>query len=138
MLDVKALLTKLLGRVGNEYFTLTGYAGVDESVGDGWYDKSTDTVRLYMYGRDSANIPNGTVFTVPAGYRPSDNIGAPMTFQTASAAGTHFLTVHADGTVTQNASSSLRSFSAYCEYKLGGVVRQLLSALTSGRGWAMC
>ena len=120
MLNVKKLLTKLLGRMGNEYFTLAGYSGFDNAVGYGFYDKAANTVRLYMYGSDSANIPAGTVFTVPAGYRPSENIGAPMTFTTASAAGTHFLTVHADGTVTHNASSTLRSFQSFAEYKLGG------------------
>ena len=65
MLNVKKLLTKILDRTGCEYFTLTGYAGFDSVLGYGFYDKSTDTVRLYMYGADSANISTSTVlFTV--------------------------------------------------------------------------
>ena len=105
--------------LGVEYFTLTGYSGFDSVIGYGFYDKSTDTVRLYMYGADSANISTSTVlFTVPSAYRPPQNIGAPMMFATTAGSGAHYATVSTNGEVKQTASSSLRQFLAFCEYQL--------------------
>lgn len=105
--------------LGVEYFTLTGYSGFDNSLGYGFYDKSTDTVRLYMYGMDSVNIGTSVVlFTIPSKYKPPQNIGAPMVYSTASASGVYYALIYTDGTVSQSASSSLRSFVAFGEYKL--------------------
>ena len=139
LLNVKKTLTKLLNRVSTEYFTLTGYVGLDNAIGYGFYDKATDTVRLYMFGSDSANISTSTVlFTVPSAYRPPQNIGAPMMFSTTAGSGAHYATVGTNGEVKQAASSTLRQFMAFCEYQLGGVIRRLLATLISGRRWAVC
>ena len=122
MLNVKKMLTKLLGRVGSEYFTLGSYSGFDNASGYGIYDKSSNTVRLYMFGIDSANIPtSATLFTVPDGYRPTGNTPAIAVMSTDTTYGiVYYATVGTDGTVTQSLTSYLRRFSAVCEYQLGG------------------
>lgn len=133
MLNVKKTLTKLMGRTGCEYFTLTGYAGFDEAFGYGFCDKSTNTVRLYLYGKDSANLTSSIVlFTVPSAYRPPQNIAAPMVFATDSTNGiTNYATVYANGEVKQAISNYMRSFVAFCEYQLGGVIRTLKNAISN-------
>ena len=122
MLDIKKLLTKLLGRVGSEYFTLTPYAGFDSYVGYGFYDKSANTIRLYMFGMDSANIPlSAALFTVPEGYRPTRNTAGIAVLSTDSVNGVSYhITVGTDGTIKQNFTNYLRRVLAVCEYQLGG------------------
>lgn len=142
MLNVKKTLTKLFSRIGVEEFNLTGYAGFDNAFGVGKYDKATDTVRLYMFGADSANISSSTtLFTVPEGYRPSGNVPAIAVMATDSSNGiVYYLTVGADGTVKQNLTSYLRRVVAVCEYKLGGVIRTLKNAISNlyREGVAVC
>ena len=120
MLNVKKTLTKLLGRVGSEYFTLGSYSGFDNASGYGIYDKSSNTVRLYMFGIDSGNIPlNTTLFTVPESYRPTGNIPAIAVMATDSTNGiVYYATVGTDGTVKQNLTGYLRRIIAICEYQI--------------------
>lgn len=105
---------------GSEYFTLGSYSGFDNASGYGIYDKSCNTVRLYMFGIDSANIPtNATLFSVPEEYRPKGNIPAIAVLSTDSTNGiVYYVTVGTDGTVKQNLTSYLRRVIAICEYQI--------------------
>ena len=143
MLNVKKTLTKLLGRVGVEEFNLSAYSGFDNAFGVGKYDKATNTVRLYVFGVDTANISSSTaLFTVPSAYRPSTNTAMPIAYATSSASGVYYATLNAsNGTITQGATNSLRQVIGFCEYTLGGVIRQLLSTLATAfvrKGVAVC
>lgn len=108
------------GETGSVHFTLGAYSGFDNASGYGIYDKASNTVRLYMFGIDSANIPiSATLFTVPVGYRPTGNIPALAVMSTDSTYGiVYYATVGTDGTVTQSLTSYLRRFLAVCEYQL--------------------
>ena len=142
MLNTKKLLTKLLGRVGVEEFNLSAYSGFDNAFGVGKYDKATDTVRIYIFGVDTANISSSTtLFTVPSDYRPSGNVAIPITYATSSAAGVYYATINAtNGNITQGATNSLRQIMGFCEYKLGGVIRTLKNAISNlyREGVAVC
>ena len=142
MLNVKKTLTKLLGRIGVEEFNLSAYSGFDNAFGVGKYDKATDTVRIYCFGVDTANLPQNTaLFTIPSKYKPSGNVGVPMVFGSTGGAGLSYATVKSDGTIVQSAGSTLRSVITVGEYKLGGVIRQLLSTLATAffrKGVAVC
>ena len=121
MLNVKSLLTKLLDRVGVVEFNLTPYAGFDNAYGYGRYDKATNSVRLYFFGVDSANLPQNTaLFTVPNEYAPSQAYGVPIIYTATSGAGVYYASVLTNGTIVQNAGSTLRGIYGFVEYKLGG------------------
>lgn len=122
MLNVKKTLTKLFSRIGVEEFNLSVYSGFDNAFGVGRYDKATDTVRIYIFGLDTANISSSAaLFTVPAEYRPSANVAMPIAYTTSSVAGVYYAIINAsNGNITQGATNSLRQIMGFCEYKLGG------------------
>lgn len=113
-------IQELMPPSGSEYFTLDAYSGFDNASAYGIYDKSCNTVRLYMFGIDSANIPmSTTLFTVPEGYRPTGNIPAIAVMATDSTNGiVYYVIVGTDGTVKQNLTAYLRRVIAICEYQL--------------------
>lgn len=122
MKNITTLLHTIRRRLAIEEFNLTGYAGFDNMVAVGRYDKATDTVRIYCWGLDSANLPTGSaLFTVPEQYRPSANVALIMMFTATGGAGTHYAILQAaSGAITQNAGNTLRSVLIVGEYKLGG------------------
>lgn len=142
MLNIKKTLTKLFSRIGVEEFNLTVYAGFDNSFGVGKYDKATDTVRLFCWGTDTANLPTGTaLFTVPEEYRPSGNVALLMVFGASGGSGTYYSILNSsNGAITQSAGSTLRSVVIWGEYKLGGVIRTLKNAISNlyREGVAVC
>lgn len=107
-------------KVGVVEFNLTGYAGFDNAFGVGKYDIATDTVRLYCYGTDSANLPTNTaLFTVPAEYKPPGNVALLMPFSGTGGAGMHYAVLQsATGEITQNGGNTLRTVLIFGEYKV--------------------
>lgn len=144
MLDLKALLAKILRRFAIEEFMLTAYAGFDSAYGYGRYDKATDSVRLYFYGVDSANLPRNTaLFTVPDKYKPSQAYGVPIVYTATGGVGFYYASLLTNGTIVQNAGSTLRGIFGLVEYQLGGVIESInrfFTTLSSPKdwGWAMC
>lgn len=142
MLNVKKLLTKIISKFSIEEFMLTAYNGFDMAYGYGRYDKSTDSVRIYFVGIDSSNLPqNSALFTVPSKYRPAEAYGVPIIYTASTGAGLYYASLLTDGTIVQSAGSTLRGVLGLAEYKLGGVIRQLLSTfatLFNREGVAVC
>lgn len=121
MLNIKKTITKIIGRFGVEEFSLSAYAGFDSAYGYGRYDKATNTVRLYFFGVDTANLPQNTaLFTVPDKYKPSQAYGIPIVYTATSGAGVYYASLLTDGTIKQNAGSTLRGILGLVEYTLGG------------------
>lgn len=133
MLNIKKTLTKLLGRMGMEEFNLTvSYSSFDMAYGYGRYDRAANSVRLYFVAYDSANLPQNTaLFTVPEKYRPSQTYAVPIVYGASSSVGTYYASLSTDGTIKQNAGSTLRSIFGFVEYKLGGVIRTLKKAISN-------
>ena len=73
-------------------------------------DPNSRTVRAYGYFRRSTNIDtNTTIFTVPAGYRPSGNYALPSFLYTNGTGVAYQCTLYAsDGTVMQKLGASVR------------------------------
>lgn len=121
MLNVKKTITKILGRFAIEEFMLTAYSGFDSAYGYGRYDKATGTVRLYFYGIDSTNLPQNTaLFTIPDKYKPSQAYGVPIVYTATSGAGVYYASLLTNGTIVQNAGSTLRGIFGLVEYQWGG------------------
>ena len=121
MKKITTLLNAIRGRLDIEEFSLTAYSGFDSAYGYGRYDKATDSVRLYFYGVDSANLPQNTaLFTVPQEYKPAQAYGVPIVYTATTGAGLYYASLQTDGTIRQNAGSTLRGIGGFVEYKLGG------------------
>lgn len=136
MLDLKALLAKII-----DYFTLktttaTKYGNVWQSGSINIYKRS-GIVTVKINGVTISSISARTqIATVPAGFIPPTEIGAPID-------GTNiFWFVDSTGALKINATSA-RTMWAAMTYLVGGVIesiKRFFTSLSSPKdwGWAMC
>lgn len=119
MLDVKALLTKVLSRFGNDYTYITASSGITGGLRL-FKDKSTGTIRAYGYFRKSSNITQSDViFQLPTGWRPSGGWEIPMFFWTSGGiAAAYYGILATDGTIKQSLGSTIREGYMTFEYTL--------------------
>lgn len=105
--------------------TFTGTRGAGLTSGDchGVYDKWTNTVRINFYGLKTSNgATNETLFTIPAGYRPSDNPGGGAVIGVMSGGTVQtscgWAYINSSGQIRQGATNYLRSICGTIEYSL--------------------
>ncbi len=119
-MSIKALLTRILDRIGSESFVLT--LGTENGYGYGIYDKSTKTVRIYFWAGATNNTitASTTMFTIPVGYRPSSQkAGVCWLFTTQNTRGfTYLFNINTDGTLKQGFSNYVDRIIGIAEYTL--------------------
>lgn len=96
-----------------------GASGVT-SLGVGYYDPNSHTVRIYLYARSNSNINTSTVLaTIPSQYRPADNFALFGMFSTGSVRGVaNYGTARTNGNVTQVFSNEVREALLVGEYDI--------------------
>lgn len=117
MLDVKALLTKILSRFGSD----NTYVSASGTITGGLRlikDKSTGTVRAYGYFRKTSNITTTeTIFQVPSGWRPTTTWEIPMyLYVDGGTSASYFGSINSNGVVNQNLGSVIRGGFTAFEY----------------------
>ena len=122
MLNVKALLTKFLGRVGCDIASGTAGSALTRGFCTCVKDHSTNTVRLHFYFGANQNLATSTyLFTIPSGYRPTEEVSGVMMYTDASnVSGSYSCKLTTSGVITQNAGSTIRQGFGFFEYPLGG------------------
>lgn len=119
MLDVKALLAKMLSSFGNEYTYIAASNGITGGLRL-FKDKSTGTVRGYGYFRRGTNISlSETIFQLPTGWIPSGSWEIPMFFYTSGGiAAAYYGVLSSNGTIKQSLGSTIREGYTTFEYTL--------------------
>lgn len=138
MLNVKKMLTKIANSLGCEYADATPSSSIYRGHCKCIKDNASNTVRVHFYFNSNSNVSTSTtLFTIPTGYRPTEETNGSMFYSDANnVGGAYTFKINTSGVITQNAGSTIRQGWGYAEY-LGGVIRQLLSTLTiSERGWS--
>ena len=100
---------------------ITGTKGSAPSSGNcsGWFDPTTRTVRISFGFTATANVGfDDTLFTIPYGYRPSENISGACFLGTATGTGAGTCLLTTAGIRQQRISAQARSGFGYLEYIL--------------------
>ena len=119
---VEGCLSSLNSKLtSNQIATATPSSAISDGVCRYLVDKTTNTCRISLYARNSANISVGTtLFTLSQGTAPtSGNWGIPGIFVLAD--GTvmaYYITVDTHGHISQGLSSTVRQVFACGEYSI--------------------
>lgn len=119
--DILDKITALEGRLNLTPVRFSGTRNSSFSAGSctGVFDRVTGIVRITFGFTSTANVASGTtLFTIPEAYRPSSAANGTAFFGLASGTGASGCTLRADGVITQNLSSTVRTGFGYIEYSL--------------------
>lgn len=107
MLNLKKLLTKILTQITAT--TANGSASGSPSASLCRCVKVGNVVHISGYYRRSTNIAIGeTLFTIPSAERPSSTTSIPAYLGTSTSTLANQVAIYSDGTIKQNASSTVR------------------------------
>lgn len=102
-----------------ERFLGTASVTATSSLCVGYCDKTKNTCRIYFHLRSSGAIAtNQILFTIPEGYRPSDNYAGIATIWTSEISFPYSVTISPDGKITQGATNSLIAIIGVIEYPI--------------------
>jgi hypothetical protein len=102
-----------------ETFTGTVGSGLQDGTLVGAYDPNTGLVTIHFACRSSSNIStSATLFTIPAQYKPSEEVTVPMQIYTSSSQAGYHGTLSTAGVLTQGWSGSARGVFGSVSYKL--------------------
>ena len=121
MLDIKKLLTKILGMFSTTEFTCTINSSMSGGESRGTYSKATGLVSINFYCNSNTDVTTTTaLFTIPSAYRPSEDKGGTGILKNSAGtvAATGLRARASSGAIVQLGSGTARSVQGVIQYKL--------------------